>query len=574
VIKLKRLFKYLLISIFIISISLANIPLPTIYKAKYIEFYDKNNNLITSQIENKNGEYIYLNEINNYTKNAFIAFEDKNFYSHKGYDIPRIIKSIFKNIFTLSFNQGASTITQQYARTIFLSNKKSLTRKIKEAYYTSKIERKYSKDQILEGYLNTIYLGHGCYGIDAASKYYFNKSSRELTLEESALLASLPSSPNNGSPYIDYQKAIERKNLVLKVMKEEGYINLFQYKDALNKNVHLNENHILETNINYYLDEVKEEINKINVSTNKGLKVYTNIDMNLYNAVLPIVEKYNQNDTQLSLMILENNSNKVLFDIGGFNYTKSNYNRSIKAKRQVGSTIKTFLYSFALENNFTTLTTLKSEKTTFNIKNYGYYSPSNSNNIYANKKITMKEAYAVSDNIYAVKTLLLLGSDNFVKYLDRFSLSIQDSVPSMALGSCELTLYDLLKAYSVYANDGYYYNYSFINKITDSYNKIIYEPSTKKKQIVNKTIVKEIQTLMRLPFYNNNYYTKSTLENYNIEGYYGKSGSTSSDSYLILFNDIYTIGIWIGNDNNEKLYNYTTSKYLLKDITDNLKKST
>ena len=181
--------------------ALLNIPISTIYRANHIEFYDKNNNLIASEIENKPGEYVYLTELNDYTLKAFIAFEDKNFYAHKGFDSLRIIKSFFNNILTLSFNQGASTITQQYARTIFLSNKKSISRKLKEAYYTIKIENKYSKDQILEGYLNTIYLGHGCYGIDAASNYYFGKSSKQLSLSESAILASLASSPSSSSPF-------------------------------------------------------------------------------------------------------------------------------------------------------------------------------------------------------------------------------------------------------------------------------------------------------------------------------------------------------------------------------------
>ena len=565
--KLKRLITLLVLLSFIVAIAITNIPSPTIYKSNYIEIYDKDNNLITTQIKNKPGEYIYLDELDDYTINAFIAFEDKNFYSHHGFDFFRMIKSFFTNLFSFSFSQGASTITQQYARTIFLSNKKSITRKLKEAYYTIKLETKYNKNEILQGYLNTIYLGHGCYGIDAASRYYFNKSSKDLTLQEAATLASLPSSPSTSSPYLNYKKSKERKNKVLKEMKNEGYITLYEYKDAINQDINLNNKHYLETNLSYYLDAIKEEINNLNINLKKGLKVYTNIDTYLYNTILPIIDKYYSINNQLSLIILENNSNKVLLDIGGFNYNQNSYNRSLNSKRQIGSTIKTFLYSLALENNFDLNTKLTSEKTTFKIKDYGEYSPSNSNNIYANRPITMKEAYAVSDNIYAVKTLLLLGSNNFSSYLKKFNLYTSESVPSMALGSSAFTLYELTKAYSVFANNGYYYNYSFINKITDAYNTPIYQSVIKKKQVVNNTIVNKIKELMKTPFYNNNYYTKSTLEKYNIAGYYGKSGSTNTDSYLILFNDKYTIASWIGTDENNNLYDYTTSKYLLKDIT-------
>lgn len=567
VIKLKRILSALLLASIILSISISSIPSPAIYRVNHIQIYDKDNNLIHSEIENKTGEYVYLNELNQDTINAFIAFEDKDFYSHKGFDFFRMVKSFFYNLFTFSFSQGASTITQQYARSVFLNNKKSIIRKIKEAYYTIKLETKYSKNQILEGYLNTIYLGHGCYGIDAASRYYFDKSSKDLSLIEAATLASLPSSPTSSSPYIDYEKSKLRRNKVLEAMKEEKYITLQEYQDAIKEDILLNDNHYLETNLNYYLDQAKQIVKQENLSLKKGLKIYTNLDMNLYNNISSLIEKYNFQENQISLIILENNSNKILFNIGGHNYSNSKFNRSLYSKRQVGSTIKTFLYSLALENNFTLDTSLKSEKTTFNIKDYGTYSPNNSNHIYANKSISMKEAYAVSDNIYAVKTLLLLGSDNFIQYLDKFNIKIEKSVPSIALGSCELTLFELLKAYSVYANNGYYYDYNFVNKVTDSYDAILYKSTNNKSFILKKSIVDNIKQLMTLPFTNNGYYTKSTLENYNINGYYGKSGSTSSDSYLILFNNKYTMGIWLGNDDNKNIYDYTTTKYLLKDIT-------
>lgn len=570
VIKLKKILLYLISLIVIISIALLNIPTPTVYKANHIEFYDVNNELITSQIENKESNYIYLNQLNDYTINAFIAFEDQNFYSHKGFDLLRIIKSFFTNLITFSFKQGASTITQQYARTVFLSNKKSIIRKLKEAYYTIKLETKYTKNQILEGYLNTIYLGHNCYGIDAASRYYFNKSSLDLTLEESATLASLASSPSTSSPFNNLEKSKLRRNLVLKQMKKQGYITFNQYKEASLKEINLSYTYNYQSNINYYLDKVKEEIKTMKLSLNKGLKIYTNLDVSLYNTIEKLIEKYSYSNYQISLVILENNTNHILYSLGGKKYSDSNYNRSLYSKRQVGSTIKTFLYSLALENNFNLDTTLISEKTTFKIKNYGTYSPSNYNDNYANRKITMKEAYAVSDNIYAVKTLLLLGSDNFITYLKKFNLLTNESVPSIALGSSTFTLYDLIKAYSIYSNNGYLYNYSFINKITDSYNQIIYNNKVIKKYVLSNKIVELTKQLMTLPFSNNNYYTKPTLVNYNIKNYYGKSGSTPTDSYLILFNDKYTMGIWMGDDENNNLYDYTTSKYLLTDISNSI----
>ena len=168
---------------------------------------------------------------------------------------------------------GGSTITQQYARLLFLNNEKSLIRKIKEAYYTIKLETTYSKDEILEGYLNNIYLGHGCYGIEAASNYYFNKSTSQLTLEESALLASLPSSPNNASPINDYNRAMKRKNIVLQKMYENKTISQSEYLNALSKDISISKTSLIKSNLDYYLEKVKLDVKSLNLPLYKGLKI-------------------------------------------------------------------------------------------------------------------------------------------------------------------------------------------------------------------------------------------------------------------------------------------------------------
>jgi len=346
-----KIIKYIILIIVILSISLLHTPSPVVYRANFIEFYDSNGELINTEIKGKNGKYIYLDELNTYTINAFISYEDNNFYKHKGFDLLRMIKSLFTNLINRDHLSGASTISQQYARTLFLNNKKSLIRKVKEAYYTIKLEQKYSKNEILEGYLNNIYLGHGCYGIESASLYYFNKSSKELSLEESALLASLASSPTTGSPFNNLDNALKRKNLVLKKMLKDNYINTSEYNTAKNTPINLNKQVYADSNLNYYLDQVKKEISHLNLY--KGLKVYTNIDINLYKKINDIVSKHQNDDCELSLIVLENNSNRVLVNFGGFNYSKSNFNRALYSSRQIGSTIKTFLYSLALENNLT-----------------------------------------------------------------------------------------------------------------------------------------------------------------------------------------------------------------------------
>ena len=561
-----KFLRYIVLIIIILSLSILHTPSARIYKANFIEFYDHKGNLIDCQIKGRKSKYIYLNELNDYTINAFISYEDNNFYNHKGFDLLSIIKSLFINLVNKEYTRGGSTITQQYARTLFLNNKKSLIRKFKEAYYTIKLEQKYSKEEILEGYLNNIYLGHGCYGIESASLYYFNKSSINLTLEESALLASLASSPSKGSPFNNFDIAMKRKNLVLKKMLKDNYISIQEYNNAIKKSIILNNAVSIESNLNYYLDQVKKEIDSLNL--NRGLKVYTNIDLELYKKINNIVSKYQNNDYEICLVVLENNSNKVLVNLGGFNYSKSSFNRALYSSRQIGSTIKTFLYSLAIENGISTNTKLLSKPTTFNIKNYGEYSPKNSNNNYAYDYITMNEAYAVSDNIYASKMLLFLGSNNFFDYLKKFNLKCDIVVPSIALGTCENTLFDLTKAYSVFPNNGFYQQYYFINKILDSYNNLLYSSGNNIKHIINKSSNEKIKRLMHLPFIKNNYYAKSTLEDYNIKNFYGKTGSTKSDSYVVASNDNYTIGIRVGVDNiDTNFHNYSTSKNILKEIS-------
>ena len=565
---LKKIIKYTLILITTLSLSLFTLPIKHLYKENYIEFYDINGNLLTSEIKEKTSKYIYLNDLNKYTIDAFIAFEDKNFYSHKGFDFPRIIKSFFTNIVNTNITSGASTITQQYARISFLNNEKTIMRKLKEAYYTIRLESKYNKDEILEGYLNNIYLGHGCYGIECASNYYFNKSSTLLTINESALLASLASSPSYSSPINNYNRSMARKNRVLEAMYKENYISKTEYLNLSKTDVNLQINHKEKDNINYYLDQVKSKINSLNIPINKGLKVYTNFDLNLYSKINKIATSYASSDNELSIIILKNNSNKIVFNIGGYNYNASPYNRAIYSNRQIGSTIKTFLFSFALENNLGIDTKFQSEKTTFYIKNHGSYSPSNANNKYANQPINMEEAFATSDNIYATKLLLLLGSNNFVNYLNKFKLSSNKALPSIALGSVEFSLIQLANAYSVFANNGYYLNYSFIDRITDSYGNPLFSSSSNKNFILAPQHVSTMKNLLQLPFENKNYYTSSTLGSYNIKNMYGKTGSTKSDSYVIGINNDYTIAIRCGIDDiNMNFHSYSIPKKVLKEIS-------
>ena len=550
------------------------IPAPIIDKYSYIEFYDNENNLIYTYLNSYESTYIRLEELNEYTYNAFIAIEDDDFYEHSGFDIKRNIHSAIINIFSGSIKQGASTISQQYARNVLLNNERTISRKIKEAFYTIQIEKEYSKKKILEGYLNSLYFGHGLIGINAASYYYFNKHPSSLSIAESAMLAGLCNAPSIYSPKISTENATKRKNLVLYKMLIEDFITPQDYQTALKESLTFNFNKKIKTNLNYYIDAAISELKENNVLTKrnlqKGLKVYLNIDYSLTNEINSIISKHQSSniDNQLGIIILEPNSNKIVYLSGGFDYSTSPYNRVIHSSRQIGSTIKPLLYYLALKNDFSPNTLLTSEETTFNIKGIGEYSPKNANNTYANEQIDMIQAIALSDNIYALKTLLLIGSENLIKLLSAFNINKIEKVPSIALGTVNTSLLKLTNIYNTFASAGKQYNPSFINKVEDSRGNKIYHSNNNFVKTLDESATLILNQMLTSTFDKSlSSYANATMSNYKANNIYAaKSGSTSSDSYVIAYNPNYTIGIWTGKDSNKTITNHTLSKQLFEEI--------
>lgn len=576
---MKKIIKRSLLIIIILSFFISTltflIPSPSLDKTNYIEFYDEKGNKIYNELYNYESEYIDINNLNDYTYNAFIAIEDKNFYNHNGFDIKRNIQAFFINLFSFSIKQGASTITQQYARNTLLTNKRTLSRKIKEAFYTIQIERKYSKKKILEGYLNSLYFGHGLTGIQAASKYYFNKSATNLTIAESAILASVCNAPAIYSPQINLEKATNRKKLVLYQMFTQNYISKEEYQNALKENIIYNFNKQTKNNFYYYKDAVINELKELNLYNNKnlqkGLKIYINIDYSLTKQINDLLKKYESSnkDTQIAITIMEPFTNKVIYINGGFNYSDSSFNRAIYSSRQIGSTIKPLLYYLALANGFSPTTMLTSEETTFNIEKIGSYSPKNANNKYANDKIDMIQAIALSDNIYALKTLLLIGSENLIKLLNLFQINETEALPSIALGTTSTSILKLTSIYNTFASLGNYYTPKFISKVTDQQGNILYTNSSKSIQILDESNTLILNQMMTSTFDSTlSTYSSATMANYKPYNLYAaKSGTTNSDSYVVAFNPNYTIGIWTGTDSNKQLTNYSLPKYLFKEIS-------
>ena len=553
----------LFISVHIVVFTYAYItPKLEINKSKSYYLYDTKNELVF----NNDKDWVSLQEISPYLIEATISTEDKHFYKHIGFDYLRISKAIINNIIKGDKSEGASTISQQYARNLFLNFEKTWKRKIDEAILATELEVHYTKDEILEGYLNTINYG-GVYGIEAASKYYFDKSAKDLTLEEASMLAGIPKSPNNYSPVKNYSKAKERQKIVLKLMKDNKKITEEEYNTVINKNLQIigkkEKNNI--TSINYFRDSVLEEIKKLTnipeeITKTGGLKIYTTLDIEAQEDLEKAVYSYvnDEKEVETAAIMMNPNTGGVMAMIGGNSYYKSEYNRATKAKRQVGSTMKPLLYYTALESGFTASSSFTSEKTTFTFAGDKTYSPNNYNNTYANSPISMAAAISYSDNIYAVKTHLFLGENMLINTAKRLGITSNlTEIPSLALGTEEISLLEMTTSYSAFANLGYKVEPHFIKKIVDSKGNVLYENKEEKELILNQSLTFILNEMLTYTYNKNfidyNYPTLISLLPNITHKYSIKSGTTDTDLLIMGYNKDAVLGIWNGYDNNKKI---------------------
>ena len=568
---IKRLIKVNIFLFFLIILSISSIYLyakfyPKVEINRNNSYYLYDNTLEVFFQGNGTSEWVELNSINNYLKKATIAIEDKNFYNHHGFNFLRIAKAAFNNLKSKSYREGASTITQQLAKNLFLDFDKTWKRKFEEVWYTIQIEANYDKDDILESYLNCINYGHGMYGIEKASEFYFNKKASELTLGEAAMLVGIPKSPSNYSPLINEDIAKDRQAYVLKTMLNNKVISDDEYNKAINEKLsYYGKKDTLNLNtIMYFEQAVLNELNEINYNIktkleNGGIKIYTTLDLKAQEALENSINEniLNNDEIQVSGIMMNPNSGAVLGLVGGRDYNKSEYNRAIKAKRQVGSIMKPFLYYNALENGFTASTSFLSQETSFKIGN-DIYAPKNYNNLYPNKAISMASAIAFSDNIYAIKTHLFLGSDSLVNTAKRVGIKTKlDNIVSLPLGTVELNPLEITNAYGTLASEGIKHEPYFIEKITDISGNILYEHKDSSEVVLNKSTTFILNEMLKGTYDYNmvdySYPTNISIASLLTHNYGIKSGSTDTDNWIIGFNKNIVSSIWIGYDDNKAM---------------------
>ena len=566
---IKKIVKiFLLLSIILLSLMIIDVFLFKYKNVKEmsqltkITLYDSDNNPFY-EINNKNeSSYIELDKVSENFIKTIIHIEDKRFYSHNGFDVLRIFQAIKNNI-TNDNLQGASTITQQYAKNVYLSNELSIIRKLKEIKIAINLEAVYTKEEILEGYINTIYFNHGIYGIYDASMFYFNKEPSELTLGESASLVAIIPSPNNYSPLINKSVNLNRKNKIIETLYNDKVITENDYNKAKNETLNFTGKRYekYSNTVLFYKDMILNEFEKTALK-GQNFNIYTSFDSGLNHYIDTLLKK-NIFTSDIGIVILNDKGEIVCAT--GKNYKENEFNPAIDSNRMIGSTIKPMLYYEALNNGMNAMSKFKSEPTTFYINNTPF-AFSNYKEKYQNTKITMGYALATSDNIYAVKTHLYIGSNKLISFLNSFNINNVENYPSLALGTQSMSLLKLTSIYNTFSQLGYYQPTSSIKYITQN-NKTIRIIKRDEKQLLNSSTTFILNNLLLNTFDTNLggniSVTGSSISSSLDYKVAAKTGLTDYDSYIVGFTPLYTIGIWSGNIDNSILSD-TLSKSIPK----------
>lgn len=505
---------------------------------------------------------VELEEIPDTLIQAVISTEDKNFYTHNGYDLLGLARSIVANVMAGKVVQGASTITQQLSRILFLNNEKTFNRKIKEFVIAARIEKSLSKDQILEMYLNNVYLGSGAYGVEGAAQIYFNKSVNQLTLPEIALIAGLPQAPSVYSPFNDVQKAEKRRNQVLRRMYQMRFITKEEYANAKTSEIKLNKmpNVYTYNKAPYFCDYLMRELDKLGFDerdiSQGGYKITTTLDYKTQLAANEaLVRDMNawglKGDKQQAAIFVYNHINgKIIAYAGGKDYSKSQYDRITQAIRPPGSAFKPLVYAAALEKGLTPNDMVEDMP----IK-IGNWSPRNYGNRYRGN-IPLYTALMISSNVCAARMIEYTGIRPVIQIARMLGITTPIEYDyTIALGSNGVKLFEFTRAYGAFANGGYKVEPFAIEKIEDARGKILYEaPTPKPTKVMNLSTASEMTSMLKTVI------VSGTGMAANIgKPAAAKTGTTddSKDSYFMGYTPNIVAGVWVGNDDNTRMGNLT-----------------
>lgn len=521
-------------------------------------FDSRGNILATFTSDGRSREPVKLSQISPLLIEATLAVEDRKFYEHSGFDLKGMARAVLVNLEEGNRSQGASTLTQQLARNLYLSHEKTWTRKAKEAVYTMQLEMKYSKDEILNMYLNNIYYGHGAYGIEAASRMYFGKSAADLDLAESTMLAGIPKGPTYYSPYNHMDNAKKRQRIILTVMANLGNITQEEAGQAVQENLNFKPQGQKDTLVAapYFRDYIRNlAIESLHISNDEleqgGLNVYTTLDPDMQHAAENAVDKEmdQTSDLETALVSIDPRTGYIKAMVGGKNYRTNQYNHALATTRQPGSSFKPIMYLAALSSKeMTGLSVFNSQPTMFHYdNNRKTYQPRNFGDKYLGE-INMRQAIAASDNIYAVNTIMKIGADKVSEMAAKMGIdSPLQSVPSLALGTSPISPLEMAAAFAVIGNSGQKMPTTAILKITDSNGMVLYEaPQPKGVTVVEPAAAYVLTRLMEGVFETGG--TGNRVASIIKRPVAGKTGTTDTDGWMVGFTPELSTAVWVGYD--------------------------
>lgn len=496
------------------------------------------------------GNRARLTDLPDYVPQAFLAIEDRRFYSHSGVDRLAVVRALWANFRAGETVQGGSTISQQLARNLFLNRSQTLNRKLREMVLASRIERQLTKDEILELYLNRVYLGDQAYGIDAASLRYFGHPASELTLAEAALLAGLPKAPSDLAPSSNLEGAIERQRLVLDAMVEAGFITAEQRDEARAERIRIIDRPNFEASLGYAFDTAVEQARAAVGDDTPDIVIHLTIDEDVQEAASNAVRRrlgnraFGRRPLQAAVLVVDREG-AVRALVGGTDYNSSQFNRVIQAQRQPGSTFKTFVYTAALEAGLDTEDVRYDEPVVID-----GWRPRNYTEGYRGA-VTLRTAFAQSINTVAAQVGYEVGPPRVADVARRLGVSTMPErnafvPPSIALGSIEVSLWDMTSAFAVYMNEGRRVDPHIVEAVYNSSERELYRrPAYEGARVLDPEVAHRMTSLMGAVVLNGTG-TGARLD----RDVAGKTGTSSDwrDAWFIGYTADFTAGVWVGHD--------------------------
>ncbi|MEG4503716.1 penicillin-binding protein 1A [Microcoleus sp. F6_B4] len=548
-----------------LAISFRNLPdvriLQTYSPTETTHIYDINGKPLASIHDEANRDVVPLDQISPNLKRAVLAIEDSNFFTHKGINPGGIARALMVNLEKGRTVEGGSTMTMQLVKNLFLSPQSKFSRKVAEAVMSIRLEQILNKDQILQLYLNQIYLGHNLYGVETASRSYFNKSASNLTLSEAAMLAGLISAPEEYSPFVNYKLAKERQTLVLKRMKELKWITPAQETAARQEKIKLGKiTSFGGSQVPYVTQAVIQELTRRfgrDAVVKGGMRVQTTIDLKMQRIAEETVKAwhnrlyyqglfYDRDEGQIALAAVDPRTHFVKAMVGGVDYEKSQFNRAIQARRQPGSSFKPFIYYAAFASGKYGPDSIVYDSPVGYRDGDGYYYPQNYGGGFSGA-VSIRRALEVSLNIPAVKLGQEVGLNKVIEICRVLGIrSPMEPVISLPLGAVDLTPLEMAGAFATFANNGWHSDTTFIVQVTDSSGNVLLDNTPKPKLVLNSWAAASVNSALQ-GVINSGTARAAQLG----RPAAGKTGTTSSerDIWFVGYVPQLSVAVWMGNDN-------------------------